>query len=443
MFKQMWQWILTNVFKISSQTQTKDVEENARYSLEYKRIDEINFNAIISNKLANYVMSDSSLTIEGDNDRSKYLNDITKSLWRKGKKIVGMSFGTGGVFLIPYVKGKDLLYNIVEQDRVTIDEMLGDKIKGATVFSERRVVTIKGNKKEYFRWTNYSIQNDAIRISQKYTNENGEIIPIPEFWKDIDQETIITGVDKVLIGYIKSPVNNRSTNDMYGVPITYGCESTIKEIKDCLKQIVREFSIKKAFLGVDYTLFNGRDGKQILNDDGLYRKFNGDKDDMWQLFDPAIRESSYYARLQELYIRLEHEIGLSAGVLSDPKTQNATATEIKKMMYDTFTLCDDMRTLFELGVEDFIDACNIYSNAFNLSPMGEYEVNYDWSYSLIEDTQAEFNQLLQGMNKGVVSKLELRQWMHPEEDIEESKKAIEEIKASEPSMKDLLGESDE
>ena len=251
---------------------------------------------------------------------------------------------------------------------------------------------------------------------------------------------VITGVDRALFGYIKSPINNRKSNDKYGVPITYGCDATILEIKETMKQILDEFRLKRPFVGVDVTLFkaNGKGELTDLPDNGLYRKFNFDeKDKNFEVYDPSFR--SYTERLQELYKRLEHEIGTSYGILSEVDTANATATEIKRSMYDTFTICDDMRSNIEKGMEDFFYACNVLANAYNLSPQGEYDVSFEWSYALLEDTQAEWSQLTYANNKGIISDVEVRQWLKPDETEEESKKALEEIKEENMSVEQILG----
>ena len=44
-----------------------------------------------------------------------------------------------------------------------------------------------------------------------------------------------------------------------------------------------------------------------------------------------------------------------------------------------------------------------------------------------------------GLNKGIVSEVEVRQWLNPDETLEDSQKAIDEIKASEPSVEDIIG----
>ena len=362
-----------------------------------------------------------------DNQRNKF--------WKKAKKITSMGFGYGGVILVPYAKGGKIYYSIVPQDRLTIDMMDGENITGATVLAEKKTIqkTI-GSPDVYLRWTNYQVENGKITILQQYTDEKGNKIPVPEFWTNITEKLVITGVDRVLFGYLKSPVNNRRPNDKYGVPITYGCDATIEEIKDTMKQLWREYKLKEPFVGADITMFNGKDA---LPTNGIFKKVDSGDDKFFEVFDPAFRP--YTDRLQELYQRLEHEIGTSAGIISEAQTQNATATEIKRGMYDTFTIVDDMRTNLERAIDDFVYSANVIANAYNISPMGEFEVSYDWSYNLLEDSQETFAQLTTANSKGIISDAELRNWLKPDETIEESQKAIDEIKASQPSIESMIG----
>lgn len=438
MLKNIFLWILQNIFKVNTQTTQTEIDDNQKYANEYERIDDINFNSIFSNKLANYVINDSNVNVTGENARTELLNNTTQSMWKKAKKIVSMGFGYGGVIIVPYVKGGKIYYSIVPQNRVTIDETEGENITGATVLAEKKTIQGTINSKTYIRWTNYKVENNNITITQQFSNEDGIKIPVPDFWKNIQEVQVITGVDKVLFGFIKSPINNRKTTDNYGVPITYGCESTILEIKDTMKQLYREYKLKEVFVGADSTMF---DGKDALPKNGLFKKIDSGDDEFFEVFDPQFR--SFTDRLNELYRRLEHEIGTSAGILSEVQTQNATATEIKRGMYDTFTIVDDMRSNVEKGMQDFLYSANVLANAYNLSPQGEYDLNFDWDYSLLEDSQEEFNQLITANSRGIVSDAEVRQFIKPDETIEDSEKAIEEIKASEPSVEQLLINNEE
>ena len=438
MFKSVIQYILNNVFKIKTQTKAREIDDNQKYASEYERIDDINYNAIFSNKLANYVINDSTMDVTGDNGRVDLLNKMGQSMWKKTKKMTSMGFGYGGVIIVPYVRGGKIYYNLVPQNRVTIDETDGDLITGATVLAEKKTIGGSLDSKTYMRWTNYQVKNGNITITQQFSDEKGNKIPAPEFWKNIQEVQVITGVDRVLFGYLKSPVNNRNASDTYGVPITYGYEATILEIKETLKQIVREYDLKQAFVGADATMFNG---KNALPLNGLFQKVDSGDDSFFEVFDPQFRD--YTTRLQELYRRLESEIGTSKGILSDVQTANATATEIKRSMYDTFTIVDDMRSNIEKAMDDFFYACNVLANAYNLSPQGEYELAFDWSYSLLEDTQQEFSQMMQAESKGIVSKVEIRQWLNPDETLEEAEEKIKEIEESNPDIKQLLGTNNE
>ena len=447
MLKTLFNWILKTLFGVKTETNNAEMTMNDKFAQEYRAIDDINFTSIFANKLANFAVSDSTVNIVGNNKRTQMLTDTLNLAMARGKKIVGMQLGYGGVCIVPYIDNGELLYTLVEQDRLTIDRVSGDKITGATLLAEQKTITSGSISDTYFRWVNYTIENNVIIMRQKYTDQQGSEIDvnlIPE-WASINPEERIMNVDRVLFGYIKSPINNRIGNDKYGVPITFGCEHTIAEIKECLKQIAREFALKEAFVGVDQRMFDkDSQGRPKLPRNGLFETFKSDNDtDFFREFSPAIRESSYYARLQELYTRLEKEIGVSKGFLTDMESANATATEIRRAMYDTFTLVNDIRKNFEKGMKDFIYACNVLANRYNLSPIGDYELAFNWDYSLLTDTQEEFDHYLQGVSHGVISKPELRNRIIPNETIEESKKAIEEIEKETDNVDKLLKDEED
>ena len=433
MFQKFIMWIF-RLFNIQSQTTQKEVEDNQKYAVEYERIDEINFNSIFSNKLANYVINDSNVNITGENARVELLDKTIQSMWKKAKKITSMGFGYGGVILVPYVKSGKIYYNIVSQSRVTIDEVEGENIIGATIIADKKTVNKGiGNSKTYYRLTNYRVRNGNIEITQKFTDENGHEVAVPDFWKNIELKKVITGVDRALFGYIKSPINNRKTDDKYGVPITYGCDSTIAEIKETMKQLFREYKLKETFVGADSTMFDGKD-KLPLN--GLFKKVDAGDDTFFEVFDPAFRP--YTERLQELYQRLEHEIGTSRGILTEPLSSYQNTDETRRAMQDTASIIDAMRKNIEKGIEDFLYSANVLANAYNLTPQGEYKVEYDWSYYFIESTMDTWNQLLIGFNNGVVSKEELRAFIYPSETDEVREKVLNQIREEEPRIEKIL-----
>lgn len=437
--KSLWDKILA-FFKKKTSTTNGEYQKNELYNMQYQDILGINYNAIFSTKLSNYCANESNINIEGENKRAKYLDEIAQQIWDDRKRIFNRMLGTGGVFVIPYYAKGAMQYNIVPQFRVSINEIIGKKIVSMTVLSDVYIEKNGFTKNMFYRWTDYTIENGMEFIRQRYTDENGSGVVKPMIWVDIQDEMVIPGVEKITAGYFKSPIDNRQNKDDYGVPITYGCESTIREIKDTLKQIIDEYEAKRVFIGIDYTMFKkDKNGNDILPDSPLYRKFNSDKDEMWEIFDPAFRDSAYMTRLDELYARLEKQIGTSRGILTEVETEQATATAIRKALYDTFTIVGDTRNAFEKGMTDLLDGINVLANYYGITPMGEYEISFDWSYDLLESTEETFSQLMQGLSRGVVKEVEIRQFLYPDETLEEAEKAVEEIKENEPDVNSFFG----
>lgn len=428
----MWNKILA-LFEKKQADNDKQLEENERFVTNYEDTKDINFTAIFANKLANYVVSDSNIDITGDNNRSEILRKVLNRLRKKLKKIVSREIGTGGVLAVPYVANSKLYFNIITQNRLVINKKIGEDITDCTILAEH----ILRDQKNYYRWADYTLKDGNLYIKYRATIESSPISmeSIIE-WSKI-KDIAITNVEKMPFMFLKSPVDNRQENDDYGVPITYGCEKQISKIMHTLKQIDREYDLKEVFVGANETMFKG---PGALPSNGIYKKVNSDDEDFWEVFDPAFRDTPLFNKLMNECSMLEKQIGTSEGILTKAETQNATATEIRKILKDTFDICDDIRDGLEEGLKDFLYACDILANYYNLSPQGDYELSTDWSYSLLEDSQQEFNQLIQGEAKGIIKKAELRQYLKPHETLEEAQAVIDEIKKESPSTKDLIGE---
>lgn len=408
-------------------------QENEQFVAKYEFDKDINFTAIFANKLANYTISDSNIDVNGDNKRAELLKGVIKKLNKKLKKTISRCLGSGGVLAIPYVNNGKLYFNIISQSRLSINKIVGDNIVDCTIMAEH----IVKDREHYFRWADYTLEDGNLYIRYRATLDDTpiEMNLIPQ-WANIE-DISITNVDRMPFMYIKSPIDSRKELEDYGVPITFGCDKQIERIMKDLEQIDREYSLKEAFVGADITMFKGDDA---LPTNGLYKKINAGEDDFWEVFDPAFRDTSLYNKLMNDFAILEKQVGTSKGILTEVQTSNATATEIKKMLKETFDIVDDIRDSLEDGLNDFLYACDVLANYFNLSPPGDYELVIDWSYDLLEDPTASFNQLIQGVSNGVIKKAELRQFIKPNETLDEAQAVVDEIKQESPNVKDLVGE---
>lgn len=428
MFKAILEYV-RYIFGIKTSTTQTQYANNNKYASDYRDIRNINFTSIFANKFASLVKNESEILVTDEYDtpskRTEMLNNVVNKVFgQKGKKMVSRMCGTGGVVLLPFVARNKIYVDMIPQDRLVVNEKIGDEIYSATVLAE----IIERENLKYYRWTNYRLDEDNnYHIVSTASTEREPIAlkSVPE-WKEINPHIVIPNCDKVLFAFMKCPTDNRTDNDTYGVPLTYGCEKTIKEIYECLDQIAKEFRLKEAFVGMDDRLF-GKDGQ--LSTNNLFRKFrSGSNDaDFWEIFDPAIRDSSYYNRLLNLYESLEKQIGSSKGVLTEPVTDYATATEVKRGNYDTYAIVADIRQEIERGFEDFVYACNVLIDYYNLAPMSDYKLVFNWSYSLIENSSETWTQYSQAVGMGVMKKAEARQYLISDESYEESERIIKEI----------------
>ena len=425
LIKKIWE----NVLKILGFTNynVNSIQENSNFEERYRDISDVNMTAILSSKLAVLTLVDSEINVDGNNARANYLNESFIDLWKKkSKKIVNLMLGNGGLFIFPRITNGKLYFDLITQDRVSINKAMGDLIVSATMLAEIKKV----KNKRYYRWVSYNLDvNDkSIAIENLVTDESGAATSV-DFWNDL-QNFYITGVQKPLFAFFKSPKDNRNVDDMYGVPITYGASKTIERINETLKQIDIEFKNKEVKIFADERLFKkDSDGNYCITDKffKLVRGSAGNQE-LMTIFSPDIRESSYYTKLENLMKMLENESGVSAGVITKAETRGATATEIKANNVDTYSTIGDIRNVIESGFNDLKYACDVLLNYFNVITQGESELKFNWSYLLVEDSQEAFDQLVQARNLGVISKEEVRQWIYPNETLEESINKINEIK---------------
>lgn len=320
--------------------------------------------------------------------------------------------------MVPYVIGNRIYVTSVDQTRCAVNEVNGDgEVTSLSVIAEIKQV----QDNYYQRIIDYTLEGDALSIKTRIINTAGGPVPFdvtPE-WAGITPEITIGNVDRVLVGFLKCPKDNRCEDEFYGVPITYGAEDTIRQLHECMTQIENEYRLKRAFVGADEFMF-GKNGK--LPDNGLFKVFRsggalkgeGGGQSFWEVFDPAIRDSSYYARYNALCAQLEREVGTSKGILTEPASFGATATEIKSANHDTFCLVSDIRKNIQTCFEDLAYAVDVYAEFFGLTPTGaagDYKVTFDWDMSLVESSSETFDQLSELESRGLISGARLNSWV--------------------------------
>lgn len=417
-------------------------ERDERYKQRFEDTTRISFESIFANALAVKAVSDSGFSVKDatgkDSRRSEWIEEGLKQIWEKNVAIVSQALGKGGKVLIPYIINGRPYVDAIEQSRMVISETRGTEITSATFWAG----TVNVGGKLYYRFVDYTLYNRVHTIRNRATNENGAEVPLEmvQEWASIAPEITINGVDHLLFGYLKCPKDSREDNQVRGVPITFGSGEIIQDLYTCLDDMKREYRLKQPFVGADERLF-GKDSK--LPDNGLFKKFqqSGLKDgSFWEVYDPAIRDSSYMARYNQLCALLESSIGVSPGILTEPRTANATATEIKAANAATFSMINLIRQNIERAFEQVAYALDVLAEFSGATPggdLGNYQITWDWDYSMMESSTETFTQLSELESRGLILSERLNAWVTGQNE-EAAKKEIELVKAQQIDTIDNL-----
>lgn len=420
--------IILRLFGRKVATSGKDATQAKEWAEGYQDISRPNFTAIFAKKLASLAVSEDNIVVPSETARAEYIGNQLADFSRKRLKTVTASMlGYGATIAVPYAYqtidgGYEVALSYVPKSKFFINSYIGDNISSATMICDEQSDGIN----RYVRYADYTLEGGACVIRQRCT-VNGSPAPLSSLadWAHIPDEITVPGCDKLLIAYFRSPVDRRDLSGE-GAPITYGCDATIQQIQSTLDEIQREYKNTEIFIGVDSTMFD-MDNKLPRN--GIFKKFDTDTDSFWNVFNPEIRSSAYAWRLEQLFEQLEKEVGTSKGILTSPDAAT-TATEVRRAQHDTWVLIDDIRRSLEAGINDLAYCLDVLANYYSLTPQGDYTVTYDWDYSLLEDPAETFNQLVTGKSLGAVSTEDLRQYIYPDETIEQAREAIAAISAS-------------
>lgn len=440
LFDSIWEKVLSLFSKKKMDSRTH--HNSNTYKAEYEQTQRINFTSIFANALSNKAVTDSTMTVkdaEGkDSRRSEWIGEGLQKVWANNKAVVAQVLGKGGKALVPYVQNGRPFVDVIDQSRIVITAMRGDEITGATLMAD--IGNVDG--KVYYRFADYELVGNTHTIRNRATTDRGaevELNIVPE-WEGILPEITIDGVDHILFGYLKCPTDSREDKQIMGVPITYGSEEIIRDLYDCLNDMRREYRLKQPFVGADDRLF-GKDSK--LPDNGLFKKFSqsGLKEgSFWEVFDPAIRDSSYLARFQQLCGLLESSVGVSPGILTKAEKTYVTDDEIKQQNSDTFAMIDSIRENIETAFRQTAYALDVLAEFYGATPagaMGDWQIIWDWDYSMMESSAETFTQLSELESRGLILPERLVAFVTGMS-IEEAKTEVEAAQALQPTTVDSL-----
>lgn len=393
--------------------------------------------AAICREVARPTLVEFTANITGSK-RADYLNENFQTAKENFNRALELGLALGGVALKPYIYGDNMLVDVTGAAgfQPTKFDPSGRCIGG--VFKDKPV---KVNGTYYVRLESHELNGTTYTIKNKayYSDSSGSVgadaqLPdIPE-WADIEPEVIIENVDGPLFAYFKPPIaNTADSNSMCGMSI-YGEAATVELIKQADEQWERlrwEYKSSERKVLMDGTSSTADMFNKRLFEVGPFSP-NGD---FFQHIEPQIRDDAIYRGFQNTLRRVEFNIGLSYGDISDPQTIEKTATEIRSSKQRKYVLVSSIQAALAHTFDSLIYAMDVYASLYGLAPAGDYEATYDWGDSILDDQETkdkEFSRDLQLTSAGVMNPWELRaKYFNEDEDT---------AKAALPTAQDMVTE---
>lgn len=393
--------------------------------------------AAICREVARPTLVEFTANITGSK-RADYLNENFQTAKENFSRVLELGLALGGVALKPYIYGDKLLVDITGAAgfQPTKFDPSGRCIGG--VFKDKPV---KVNGTYYVRLESHELNGTTYTIKNKayYSDSSGsvgadaQLTTIPE-WADIEPEVTIENVEGPLFAYFKPPIaNTADSNSMCGMSI-YGDAATVELIKQADEQWERlrwEYKSSERKVLMDGTSSTADMFNKRLFEVGPFSP-NGD---LFQHIEPQIRDDAIYRGFQNTLRRVEFNIGLSYGDISDPQTIEKTATEIRSGKQRKYVLISNIQTALEHTFDALIYAMDVYASLYNLAPAGDYEAVYDWGDSILDDQETkdkEFARDMQLVSADIMNAWELRAKYFNEDEAT--------AKAALPKMQDMTTE---
>lgn len=380
----------------------------------------LNLPVLICREMARQILLEVKWTVSAGKDadgeyisnpRTEFISKEFERVMRELPHNLEHGLASGGLIVKPYVKDQHICFDWTtaweyfpisySDDRRLTDVVLRD-------------VYVNGNT-YYTRLERHREQDGRIIVTQKAfrsfsENHIGTEVPLSEVpqWAELRPETVIENTDGQLLGLFQTAcANNVDINSPMGVSIYSAAADTIKEADQQYGRLLWEYKGGTMRVFADITAMKEKN-KLPDSEDSLFWGFNAEKEDLFHEHAPALRDSSYITGLNQILMRIEDQVGLSRGTLSDMNVDSRTATELIINKQRTYATTKSNQDMLECCLRDVIRVIDKYATLYGLAPAGDYEVSFEWDDSIIVDKQQQMNEWLTMHNAGAMGLVELR-----------------------------------
>lgn len=427
----------------------------------------LNIAATIANEKARLATIEMEINVAGSDKKNSYAEYLDKQfafVKNRLRKQLEYGIALGGLIIKPYVKSledKRIYFEFVQADCFyPISFGDSEQITEAVFVDTKTIRDILYTKLEIQRVLDngtLEIQNLCFSKQASSTRDDDlgqqtSLINVPE-WANLAPSAIVGSpeakLEELLFAYYSNPEAN--TIDPHS-PLGVSGYSRAKDlIQDAERQYARldwEFEAGETALDIDKTAtityideWGNKKLKLPKGKNRLFRKIDMGlaNNDPYHIYNPTLRDVSQLNLLNTQFVKIEDLVGLSRGVLSFmPEAESRTATELKILKQRTYSTISDIQKSLQDTIERLFKVMDIFVSIYDLAPREEYELSFKWDDSIIVDNSEKFKELIILVDKGVMTKEEMRMWYFGESEKEAAKK-IKEIREAEPSLSALMG----
>lgn len=377
---------------------------------ENDHISTINFAKAVCSETARLALLGTKITIDGSR-RAEWLQENVNKVYYNLREWIeyGCAFGT--VILKPNGNGVDFL---TPEDFIVTDSDNGH-ITGV-VFLD----TKEEGKNYYHRMEYHRYIGDVYCISNKCfvgvtPNDRGKPINIKNTpWKHLAEESFIENVKTPLYGVFKTPhANNVEIGSHFGLPVFYDAMEELKDLDIAYSRNAKEILDSKRTVLLDSDRLIPSGGK-VANStlqfnvtkkamglpDYVRNVYGNGQEDFYQEINPNLNTDTRLSGINALLSQIGYKVGYSNGYFVFNETTGIqTATGVEAEQQRTIQFIKDIRDKIEDCVDGLIYALSVVADLYNLSPVGDYEVTYDFgdiTYNRDEDRSRWWGYVVSG-----------------------------------------------
>lgn len=436
-------------------------EQHAAYRDSGKKGTDYSVESMVCESLANLMMLEYSMPVEGGSARARMLDEVSDAFVRDTLcNAVAMGFLTGDSITVPSWNGRTMDNVLVDAGSFAILGANGHEITSMIYVVDEKQIKY-GARYTLLRLIElvpYTAQDGTQTFANRYKTfiaKDGTItdIPLSEFpdWAAANEEEwAIPNVDRLLIGRYRSfTLNPLRPNAQKGTPICFGASAPIREIHYLTQQMHEEFGLSEKAIIADKTLFKKelrRDSEgnvisqKLVLPKGRERLFmdvgnrGGSGSPLIQEWAPTIQLQPYIDALEKQYQEVEKCVGVSSGILSNLNDQSyQNVDNVRKSTIKTQSFVNTARGVCESYLSDMVYAWNAIMNFYGVTPVGDYHVEYKWSDEYINTFSDQQNAILAGEAIGATDAVDYRVFAMGESP-EVAKERVAQIKAEKAAL---------